>query len=226
MKTVLLWLLLPSICLSQELKLPAEIPIKKGTLPVVLTLTTTAKNIIWDVTPEQDVKLIPFPDGKTVIIFVSIESKVDRYRVRAITAKADMPLMSNSCYIITGNSPIPPGPDPKPPEPDFDELTTKLYNLYKASPDPLTYSKLATFYDNAADTVNTLIWPTTERMTTDLKAKAKIDLGDSIPQVRILLNEYLVGRFGMDSKIFTDELRAKWVGELKYIALCIRRASK
>lgn len=225
MKTVLLWLLLPSICLSQELKLPAEIPIKKGTLPVVLTLTTTAKNIIWDVTPEQDVKLIPFPDGKTVIIFVSIESKVDRYRVRAITAKADMPLMSNSCYIVTGNVPTPPGPDPKPPEP-LDELTTKLYKLYQASPDPLTYSKLAGFYDYAADTVKTLTWPTTERMTLDLKAKAKVDLGDSIPQVRVLLNEYLVEKFGTDSKVFTDDLRNKWAMELKYIALCIRRASK
>lgn len=219
MKTVLLWLLLPSICLSQDLILPAEIPIKKGTLPVVLTLTTTAKNIIWDVTPENDVKLIPFPDGKTVIIFVSIESKVDRYRVRAITAKGDMPLMSNSCYIVTGESPIPPIPE-------MDDLTKKIYNLYKSSPDALTYSKLASFYDYAADTVNTLTWPTTERMTVELKSKAKIDLGDKIPQVRALLNEYLIEKFGTDSKVFTDELRTKWNMELKYIALCIRRASK
>lgn len=113
---VLLLLALAAPAWGQKLTLPAEKTAEAGQL-IVVKADTDCPALVWLVL-DPGLSQIPPELLKDTTTAVLLAAKDGTYRILAIGAKADKPVLSGECKITIGKPVPPPPPDPpKPPDP-------------------------------------------------------------------------------------------------------------
>lgn len=220
-------LLLASPAIAQELKLPEKVSGPPGA--IVVEATTDCKTLRW-LAIDKGISLVPSEllRDSTKAVFIGVTPGI--YRVLCYGAKGDVPTAPAFTIIVVEGTvppgpvppvPVPPDPKPIPPDPTPDTPLVSAFRVACAretDTDKRQLPVLVKIFRTAATFADDERNKTTKDINDMVRSVRMAQIGEALPNVRIVANGEAKTVLTNEVKPLTPELRASVKAVLNKIA--------